>query len=54
MAEWQQRSKALGFDLPKIDGIFSGKTVEAVRSCRQNRASESTGQVRYEHPQRYQ
>jgi carboxyl-terminal processing protease len=45
VAELQQRLKALGFDLPKIDGIFSGKTVEAVKELQAEQGLESTGQV---------
>lgn len=43
--ELQYRLKAMGYDIPEVDGIFSGKTVEAVKKLQVECGLEPSGQV---------
>ena len=45
VAELQQRLKLLGYDIPEVDGIYSGETVEAVKMLQGESGMAATGQV---------
>jgi carboxyl-terminal processing protease len=45
VAELQQRLKVLGYNIPEVDGIYSGETVEAVKKLQEKSGLAVTGQV---------